>query len=130
MPAYFHSQRPSALNAPGGVLRWQLFQTEDGSSVVGFLESKSEPQIKFLRSCAARGIGGGITELTEDAYREQLGKSKGRPAKPREREHISPTGIRGGEAPVTGGDQSAPVAVADLNLPTDPTPVLKRRDVR
>ena len=122
--AYFKSGHPQALSAPGGVVRWQLFQ--DGENLVGLYETSNEAQIKFLRKCVADKIGGLIQEIPETQFAEELGKFKGRSVV-QDREAITPFGIRGGirppvAAPTDVVEPSRPEAIA----PSE-TPVIKKR---
>lgn len=134
--AYFKSEAPRALQAPGGVLRWHQFIAESGDGTIGFLSTSNEPQIKFLRECVEKKVGGSIAELTEQEFNDQLGKSKGRSAPDPEREHFAPGGIRGGVSvpPQTAGvPPAAPVAASSPAPAPDPTtaPVTKsRRDIQ
>lgn len=122
--AYFKSGHPQTLAAPGGVVRWQLFQDSEG--LAGLFETSNEAQIKFLRQCVEKKIGGQVQELTEAQFSEELGKSKGRSVV-QDREAITPAGIRGGQirplavAPTDVGE-SQPEAVAPAE-----TPVIKKR---
>lgn len=134
--AFFKSEAPRALNTPGGVLRWHQFIAESGDGLVGFLSTNSEVQIKFLRKCVEDKTGGSITELSEQEFNVQLGKSKGRSSPDPEREHFAATGIRGGVSvpPQTAGVPPA-VAAAESSPASAPAtttaPVTKaRRDVQ
>lgn len=130
--AYFKSGHPQMLHAPGGVVRWQLFQ--DGDGFAGLYEASNAAQIRFLRECVQNKTGGAIQELTPDQFAEELGKFKGRSVV-QDREALTPAGLRGGQIrpPVvvpSDAGESLPEAVAAASS-TPEKPVIKtRRDVR
>lgn len=135
--AYFRSESPQAMNAPGGVLRWLLFVEPGSDHPVGILETSNSAQTKFLQDRIQNGSP--IRELTEAEYQVELGKSKGRSVL-RDREALTPAGLRGGGVPTAAESAAAsPVDTSPEPAPTQspavapakaPEPVLKRRDVR
>lgn len=135
--SYFRSESPQAMNAPGGVLRWLLFVEPGADHPVGVLETSSPAQAKFLQDRIQNGSP--IRELTEAEYQVELGKSKGRSVL-RDREALTPSGVRGGGVPTVAEPAAAsPVGTSPEPAPTQspavasvkaPEPVLKRRDVR
>ena len=126
--AYFHSRSPQASPAPGGVLRWSLY-LGDAGEILGVLQSTIPAQIKYLDEMVARG--GPVRRLTQAEYEAELGKSKGRSVV-RDREALTPAGVRGG-APSQPAPAASPAGTEPApatSLAKDPEPVVKRRDVR